>query len=204
MAARALRADAFASVTRIIDAARRVFAAGDGSGSLSRIAHEAGVGIATLYRHFPTREVLARAVYERLFATEIEPMIVEFERSDVPRRTLLDLSERLLDVIERQPGVRSSVADLAEATGELLSRDTSRFAAAVRRAQAAGNIRPDLEPADIPNILTMAVAAFGGIASDAATRRRYLSLLLDGVNPAGALPLPPLPVAPDGRGARRG
>ena len=204
MAARALRADAFASVTRIIDAARRVFAAGDGSGSLSRIAHEAGVGIATLYRHFPTREVLARAVYERLFATEIEPMIVEFERSDVPRRTLLDLSERLLDVIERQPGVRSSVADLAEVTGELLSRDTSRFAAAVRRAQAAGNIRPDLEPADIPNILTMAVAAFGGIASDAATRRRYLSLLLDGVNPAGALPLPPLPVAPDGRGARRG
>lgn len=204
MATRALRADAFASVTRIVDAARQVFAAGDGSGSLSRIAQEAGVGIATLYRHFPTREVLARAVYDRLFATEIEPMLVEFERSDVPRRTLLDLSERLLDMIERQPGVRSSVANLAEATGELLSRNTSRFASAVRRAQAAGNIRDDIEPADVPNILTMAVAAFGGLASDAATRRRYLSLLLDGVNPAQALPLPPLPLVSDGQGARRG
>src|SRR5262245_50419778 len=98
MAERVVRADAFASMSRIVEAARQVFATGDGMGSLNRIADEAGVGIATLYRHFPTRAELAKAVYDRIFADEIEPFFAELERSDAPRGVLLDLAESLLRV----------------------------------------------------------------------------------------------------------
>lgn len=201
MAARSLRADAFASVSRIIEAARRVFATGDGLGTLNRIAQEAGVGIATLYRHFPNREALARAVYDRVFTTEIDPLFQEFERSDAPRDVLLDIAEQILRVLERERGLAASLGDIAEATRDLLRRSGTLFESAVRRAQAAGNLRPDIVPGDIPNILGMVAAGFGGATSDSATRRRYVSLFLDGLNPERAQPLPSSPADPE-RGSR--
>lgn len=82
MNASTMRVDAAASVSRIIEAAKRVFAAGDGSGTLNRIAKEAGVGIATLYRHFPNRETLAMAVYQQVFIRDIQPIFEEFERTN--------------------------------------------------------------------------------------------------------------------------
>nr|WP_229713141.1 TetR/AcrR family transcriptional regulator [Streptomyces fuscichromogenes] len=48
------------------------------------MAQEAGVGIATLYRHFPNRQSLAEAVYERIFSTEIEPLLVRLTSTDAP------------------------------------------------------------------------------------------------------------------------
>ncbi|HEX7661274.1 MAG TPA: helix-turn-helix domain-containing protein, partial [Pseudonocardiaceae bacterium] len=82
------RVDARASAARILDAARGVFATGDGSGPLSRIAHEAGVGIATLYRHFPNRRILARAVYDRIFSEEIAPLLAHFADARTSRDVL--------------------------------------------------------------------------------------------------------------------
>ncbi len=201
MAASSLRADAFASASRIIEAARRVFATGDGTGTLNRIAQEAEVGIATLYRHFPNREALARAVYDRVFTTEIDPLFQEFERSDAPRGVLLDIAEQILQVLEREHGLAASLGDIAEATRDLLRGNGALFETAVRRAQAAGNLRPDIVPGDIPNILGMVAAGFGGTASDATARRRYVSLLLDGLNPDRAQPLPSSHADPE-RGSR--
>src|SRR3546814_15473685 len=91
-----MRVDAAASMAKILGAARRAFSLGDGSGTLNRIAKEAGVGIATLYRHFPNRESLALAVYDDVFATEVQPVFAQFERPDAPRDVLLELGERLL------------------------------------------------------------------------------------------------------------
>lgn len=189
MKARSLRADAAGSVARIVAAARRVFSIGDGSGTLDRIAREAGVGIATLYRHFPNRESLARAVYDQIFVGEIQPLLDELEGTDTPRRVLLDLAERLLAVLDRDRGLARSLGNVAEATRDLMRRNEEAIARAVTRAQAAGHLRPDVVPADIPNLMTMVAAGFGSIPGTSA-RRRYLNLLLDGLDPAQAQPLP--------------
>ncbi|CAN5190810.1 MAG: TetR/AcrR family transcriptional regulator [Mycobacterium sp.] len=189
MSARSIRVDATASVSRIMDAARRVFSVGDGSETLDRIAKEAGVGIATLYRHFPNRESLARAVYDQIFVREIQPLFDELERTDAPRGVLLDLAERLLAVLDRERGLALSLGNVAEATRELMSRNAEIISRAVGRAQLSGNMRPDIESSDIPNLMTMVAAGFGSISS-APARRRYLSLILDSLNPAQAQPLP--------------
>ena len=190
MAERTLRADASASITRILAAARAVFADEDGTGTLNRIAKEARVGIATVYRHFPTREVLARAVYDNLITAEVAPLISEFARSDTPRDVLLDMCENLLDVLDQQRGLVLSLTNLAQITAELLTRDLDTIADAVTRAQRAGNLRPDLTGTDIPNLLAMVISGLQGPNLDRTTRRRYLSLLLDGLNPTHAQQLP--------------
>lgn len=186
-----LRSDAFSSIARILDAARRTFATGDGSGTLSRIAQDAGVGIATLYRHFPNRQALAVAVYERIFTEEIEPLLAQISDGDAPRPVLLDVAERLSDIAQRERGLVTSIGNLSAATTALLQRSTDTITPIVHRAQSAGTIRPDLEPADIPHLLAMLAAALGVLDADRETRRRYLSLLLDALNPTQATPLPP-------------
>lgn len=191
MNAGAIRVDAAASMARILGAARRVFSLGDGSGTLNRIAKEAGVGIATLYRHFPNREALALAVYDEVFAAEVQPIFDEFEKTDAPREVLLELGERLLAVLDRERGLVRSLANLAEATRDLMGRNEAAIEQAVRRAQAAGTLRADITPEDIPNLMTMIAAGFGSIPAGP-HRRRYLSLLLDSLNPAQAHRLPTL------------
>src|ERR1700757_5212227 len=59
------RADAVRNRERVLEAAKAVFSAGGADASLEAVARRAGVGIGTLYRHFPTREVLYEAVYRR-------------------------------------------------------------------------------------------------------------------------------------------
>jgi AcrR family transcriptional regulator len=192
---RALRSDALSSVARILEAARRVFASGDGSGTLDKIAREAGVGIATLYRHFPSRQRLADAVYEHIYTEEIEPLLARLgdsgDSGDAPRLVMLDVAERLAEVIQRERGLVASMGDMTEATSRMLGRSMELLEPVLRRAQEAGTIRADIEPADIPNILAMLVAALGVLNADQPTRRRYLAILLDAFNP----PRPPGPGA---------
>src|SRR6202171_2928754 len=59
------RADAVRNRERVLEAAKAVFTAGGSEASLEAVARAAGVGIGTLYRHFPTREALFEAVYRR-------------------------------------------------------------------------------------------------------------------------------------------
>jgi AcrR family transcriptional regulator len=184
------RTDVFANTSRILEAARQVFASGDGLGSLNRIADLAGVGIATLYRHFPNRQALARAVYDHIFTTEVEPLFAAFEQSDAPRSALLDVTERLSDIIVREKGLVASLGNLTEETAELLRRSVETITPILRRAQHAGNIRPDLEPSDIPHILAMVATGLSVPGVQGPLRRRYLSLLLDALNPFRATPLP--------------
>jgi AcrR family transcriptional regulator len=184
----ALRTDARSSIGRILDAARRLL--GDaGAVTLSRIAEEAGVGIATLYRHFPNRQVLARAVLDRVFDEEVEPLLAEFTSGDASREDLLAVSEHLMDLLRRERGVVQSVGNLAEVTAHFLTRD-GRLTDTVIRAKAAGNLRPDLDSGDLPMLLAMLTTGPGLQDAEPAMRRRHLSLLLDGLNPSRAVPLP--------------
>jgi AcrR family transcriptional regulator len=186
---RALRSDALSSVARILEAARRVFASGDGTGTLDRIAREAGVGIATLYRHFPNRQRLADAVYEHIYAQEIEPLLARLaDSADAPRLVMLDVAERLAEVIQRERGLAASMTDMTDMTSKMLRRSMELLEPVLYRAQEAGAIRPDIEPADIPGILAMLAAALGALNADQPTRRRYLNILLDAFDPPRPAP----------------
>lgn len=181
--AQPLRSDAFASVARILDAARRVFTNGDGSETLNQIAKEAGVGVATLYRHFPNRQTLAGAVYEQVFTEEVEPLLLRLRDSGTDRAALLDIGEHLADLVRRERVLVRSMDNFTGATTRLLQRSSDLLEPVLRRCQDAGTIRPDLRPADLPNILAMIAAALGTLDTDPATRRRYLNLILDGLSP---------------------
>jgi len=186
MDVRAMRADAVASVSRILDAARRVFATGDGTGTLNKIAQEAGVGIATLYRHFPNRQSLARAVYERMFTTEVEPLLTQLESGDAPRDALLDVTERIVEIARRERGLVASLGNLGKVTTDLLARHRTAFDELVARGQAAGNLRVDIDGADVPHLLAMFTSGGSALDVDADGRRRYLGLLLDALRPQPA------------------
>lgn len=186
-----LRSDAMSSVARIVSAARSAFAEGDGGRSLDQIAKQAGVGIATLYRHFPNRHALAKAVFDEIFDTEVEPLLSQLAGSDAPRDGLLNVVERISQVVVREAALSESLGSLPEASLEFLRPRAQAFAPMVAAAQAAGNLRQDLTPEDVPVLLAAMISISPAIGREPAARRRYHALFLDALNPTKAEPLPP-------------
>ncbi|WP_102145549.1 TetR/AcrR family transcriptional regulator [Mycobacterium hubeiense] len=186
------RADAFANVNRIIAAAREVFASKGAAATLSQVAAHAGVGNATLYRHFPNRQSLAAAVYEDVFATEVEPAIISLIETDAPREAFIDVIEKIADLMYAQRPLLSSLDHLAELTARLFSSKRELLEALVKHGQSVGDLRPDLTVDDVPTFVAMVTAASVALEQPPELRRRYLSLMLDALNPADAQSLPPL------------
>jgi AcrR family transcriptional regulator len=191
MPPRSLRADAVSNVTRILDAARKVFASTGGTGSLSRVAEEAGVAAATLYRHFPTRQRLANAVYRRVIATDIEPLLISLEASDAPREAMFQIAQRITEIALRERVIVVSMDDLVAATVEALTEYQEFFERLVARGQDAGSLRKELRGSDIPAILAILVSAAALVDVDAETHRRYLGFVLDALGPRGTETKPP-------------
>ncbi len=184
----ARRADATSNAARIVAAARRVFARGDGLGSLEEIAREAGVGIATLYRHFAHREALASAVYTQLFEDEFAPAL-ELARNDPsPVHGLRAAAERLSVVMSHELGLIASSGNFAAMTDEMLRRFTMPLQEILLKAQDAGEVRRDLTAEDVPRLLVMVVAglAIPGISPE--DFRRYIGVVFDGLRPPQTSP----------------
>jgi len=188
----ARRADATSNAARIVAAARRVFTSGDGLGSLEEIAREAGVGIATLYRHFARREALASAVYTQLFDDELGPALERARQDPSPVHGLKAAAEALLAMLSRAHGLVASTANLAVLTGELLQQFAEPIDEIVVKAQKAGEIRTDIQTDDIPRLLVMIIAGLTVPGLPAGAQHRYLTLVFDGLSPQNATPLPPI------------
>ncbi len=173
------RADARRNYDKLVAAAREVFSTDGTSAPLEEVARRAGVGIGTLYRHFPMRQALLEAVY----LEEVEGMArAAAELSDVPPWEALSqwlhryvgfaatkraLNEALVDVDPDSDALQACRAVLLEAGTGL-----------VERAQRAGVIRPDTTFADVGRMVS-------GIAmvptADPEQQERMLSLALDGL-----------------------
>jgi AcrR family transcriptional regulator len=173
------RADARRNYDQLIAAAREAFTERDRSASLEDIAGRAGVGIGTLYRHFPTRGDLIEAVY----VEEVEALCRSAEdlRSAEPWDALVGWLRRFVAYVatkqalaeelfaaNRDAEVFKSCRDALYGAGEPL----------VKRAQDAGAVRPDISIDEV-------VQMVGGIAkiqaADAAGIDRILSVALDGL-----------------------
>ncbi len=191
-----LRVDAERNRQRILEAARAVFAEAGVDAPLEAIAQRAGVGIATLYRRFPTRD--------ELVAASFAPRMAEYLAAADEALQAPDAWEGLRDYVVRVCGMQAADRGLndvlvatfptARALEEPRARAYRGFVALVRRAQAQGMLRADFVPEDMV-LLLMANAGVVRATRDAAPDawRRFVSLVLDGFRADGARPLPPPP-----------
>jgi AcrR family transcriptional regulator len=180
-----LRSDAARNHLRIVTAAAEAFEQGGPAVSLDDIARRAGVGIATLYRRFGTREVLIKAVAEHVFAAEVVTAIVE--GGPDPWADLVATLTATVNAFAAHPVLVSLAIEHA-----VLGMDTMATYAAAKdrvlaRARDAGAVRADLTTADLSAVVVMALAVIDERGSGAG--ERYLALLADGLRPTGR-PLP--------------
>jgi AcrR family transcriptional regulator len=150
--ARKPRADAVRNRERVLEAAKIVFNAGGPEASLEAVARRAGVGIGTLYRHFPTRESLFEAVYRR----EVQQLgdLAETLKSDTaPVDALRRWLHATVELVATKKGMMAALALVAHSPSELYAfsfdRLTKAVGALLDRAVAAGEIRTDLSPEDV-------------------------------------------------------
>jgi len=150
--ARRPRADSVRNRERVLEAAKAVFSAGGKEASLDAVARRAGVGIGTLYRHFPTREALFEAVYRR----EVEHLaeLAEALKSDPnPSEALRSWLHSNVEFIATKKGMSAALALAAQASSELAAYSFDRLTRAVGllldRAIAAGEIRADIGPSEL-------------------------------------------------------
>ena len=147
------RADAVRNRERVLEAAKAVFSAGGADASLEAVARTAGVGIGTLYRHFPTREALFEAVYRR----EVQHLgdLAEKlkEQKMQPVEALRQWMRSNVRFVATKKGMSAALALAVDKNSKLVSSSSDRLARAVGglldRAIAAGEIRDDVSPEDL-------------------------------------------------------
>jgi Transcriptional regulator len=182
---RALRADATRNRDQLLAAATRVFATADAEPSMRAIAREAGVGIGTLYRHFPTRESLVDAVYRdqvSRLTTGARELLAQLPPHVALRRwmgmfgdwiaTKNGMLDTLLAMIESGEIAHTQTrAELHAAIDEILSA-----------GRAAGELRADISAEDIAASL-IGIFTVAPLPEHDARANRLLNILMDGLRP---------------------
>jgi len=148
------RADARRNYERILTAARKAFAEGGESTPLEEIARQAGVGIGTLYRHFPSRQVLL----ETLYVNEVyEVCRSASQPDDNPWQTLSVWCEGLIGYLITKRALAQELLKYLDEDAPLFQECRRTVYAAgeplLERAQDAGVVRPDVEFADVLHML---------------------------------------------------
>jgi len=146
------RADAVRNRERVLEAAKMVFSAGGAEASLEAVARTAGVGIGTLYRHFPTREALFEAVYRRE-VQHLADLAEELKQEAQPVDALRHWMRSNVKFVATKKGMSAALALAAYKNSELFSYSFDRLTRAVGglldRAIARGEIRDDIGPEDL-------------------------------------------------------
>lgn len=185
---RALRADAVRNRDRIVQVAAAAFAA-EGAVTLDGIARDAGVGIGTLYRHFPTREALVEAVYaaELDDVTASGPTLLRRLPPDAALRAWLG---RYAAFVATKRGMadtlRAGWASGRIAMPATRERITAAIATILAAGADAGRLRTDVDPGDVTALLLGVFLTTAG--DDAEQTERLLDLVMDALRPNPANP----------------
>ena len=181
------RSDTLRNRDRLLAAAREVFSEGGPGASLEAVARWAGVGIGTLYRHFPTRDALFQAVYRR----EVDELVALAERHSTDTEPLPALRVWLhanIGMVSTKKGMLAALAPSPEGSRELFADSRARLTAAVgllmRRAQVAGSIRTDIGPDDVLQALYGICYGRDGVEWQAGAQR-LIDVFIDGLRIAG-------------------
>jgi AcrR family transcriptional regulator len=146
------RADAVRNRERVLEAAKAVFSAGGAEASLEAVARTAGVGIGTLYRHFPTREALFEAVYRRE-VEHLADLAEQLKKKASPVDALRLWLRSNVKFVATKKGMSAALALATYKNSELFSYSFDQLTRAVGglldRAIAAGEIRDDITAEDL-------------------------------------------------------
>lgn len=194
---RPLRKDAERNRRRILDAAAELFAERGLGVTLNDIAHHAEVGVGTVYRRFPDKDMLIDALFEERVA-ELVAVVEESLTDPDPWRGLVSYLERGLELQARDRGLKQLLLSTPQGcarVGGVRDRMIPLVYALVLRARDAGALRADIEPEDLAVIQWMlgAVVDYGRDIKPELWSR-YLHVLLRGLR-ADPRPPEPLPAA---------
>jgi AcrR family transcriptional regulator len=181
--ARRPRADAQRNRERLIETAKVAFAEVGPEVTLDEIARRAGVGIGTLYRHFPTRDAIVEAVY-RHGVEQLSGAASHLLETLPPAEALHTWMRLFVDYVATKKVMASALSALVGGTKELFAssgpRITEAMALLVSRAEAAGEIRSGVDPLDLLHALVG--ISYGSLAPDwRASALRLIDILMDGL-----------------------
>jgi AcrR family transcriptional regulator len=175
---RPLRADARRNRTRVLEVADEVFATEGIAVPIDEIAHRAGVGIGTIYRHFPTKEALFEAVVLQRVATlttaaQTATPVNPTDHFFALFAQITEMGAANKALIETLTGDRTAIV---KASRELLNLLGNLLV----RAQKAGGIRPDITPTDLKPILA------GAVTMERQGNSALAKIVRDGLRPQSA------------------
>jgi AcrR family transcriptional regulator len=182
---RRLRADAERNRARLLDVARAAFASGQVPVTLEQIARDAGVGIGTLYRHFPTREALVEALYRQELA-DLCASAGDLLAALPPERALRTWMDRFAGYVRAKREMADALRAVFAAGAVTVSEAREQLAAAVQTILdagiAAGTLRDDVRADDIvATIVGMFTAT--SLAGGQEQLERMFDLLMNAVRP---------------------
>ena len=195
---RPLRRDAERNRRRILEAAAEVFAERGLAVTMDDIADHAGVGVGTVYRRFPNKDLLIDALLEDRLA-ELVAMAERAQEEDDPWQALTGFLERGQALQAANRAVKELVLSTEhgrERVAHMRERLAPLVDALVERAQSSGQLRPDINETDVPLIQIM-LGAVVDVTRDIEpeTWRRLLAIIVDGLRarePHTPLPAPAL------------
>ncbi|MBM2621036.1 TetR/AcrR family transcriptional regulator [Actinoplanes sp. LDG1-06] len=184
MTARAPRADALRNRSRVLAAAEQVFVARGTSVSTEEVARSAGVGIGTVFRHFPTKAALIEAVFrERLrrFGEEADQLVA----SDDPAAAIWTFLSRVAEVAAGKQAwadafTSANLHDVLTPAREQLPRV---LGALLARAQQVGAIRADVTVPELIALMLAVARVPDETPEGTALRARVLAIVFDGLRP---------------------
>ena len=180
---RALRADARRNVQRVLAAAEQLFASEGLAVPIDVIAANAGVGVGTVYRHFPTKEALFKAVVVHHLETLVE-RCKQLSACEAPCDAVFTFIAEVVEFATQKRDLTDELVQAGidkEAVGSAVREELERaFDLMLRRAQAAGSIRPDVTAADVTALL-MGTCMAAERRREGATADRLVKVVCDGL-----------------------
>jgi AcrR family transcriptional regulator len=183
---RPLRADARRNRERILESARAVFAEYGAEAQIDDVARRAGVGVGTVYRHFPTKEALMAELVRQKFRLFADRAREALEQGGEPFAALTDVMSRNAETAARDVGTQQAIASAGEhirtearAEQEELLALTGEL---IARARRAGTIRSDVRATDI-GMLMCGVCSSMGVSLPGFDWQRHLELVIEMLRP---------------------
>lgn len=181
---RALRSDAVKNRERILAAAEATFASEGLGVPIDTVAQRAGVGVGTLYRHFPTKE----ALFEAIVMTRLEALLDEARTAataDAPGPALFTFLRHFASQASAKHDLFDAMGaagfDIKSQCAETLDEMKRAVDVLIGRARAAGAVRPDISAAEAIGLVVGACQASQHSGYDDATSQRMLDVICDGM-----------------------
>jgi AcrR family transcriptional regulator len=195
-----MRADARRNRERVLVAAREVFAERGIDAPVATVARRAGVGVATLYRHFPTRDDLVRSAFERQMRTCANALVDALADPD-PWEGFVRLVETLCELQREERGFpaafMATFPERADEHARVRAHAEGDLVRLMRRAQASGALRSDFHPSDLVLVMLAHAGLVATLPDDEAASRRLVAYLLHAfrADTSGARLPPPAPLS---------